>query len=573
MTIRIEMPQLGESVSEGTIAQWYVQPGDRVEIGQALLEVETDKANADVPATTTGVISKLLFQVGETVAVGTVILELTTGDAPAAAPAPSAAVGAPVAAVVAAPATPAAPPAPAAPAPVASATPAAPSAAPGAAGTLSRIAMPQLGESVSEGTIAQWFVKAGDRVEPGTALLEVETDKANADVPSTDAGYVVRLLEPAGAVVAVGQDLIELSDVAPGTGEAPAAPAPAAASPTPAAAAPTPPAPPTPVPRVATPSSPAASTAAPPPPPIPAGARAWGNADGIARPTPGAHIALPLAAPPAAPRTAAATAATPSAAAASTDAGAPLGTPLGMRTYKVPKVVAGPNDTVNPFNKRRAIISEHMVYSKHVSPHVPCFAEVDMTLVGDLRKKHKKRMDEQGIPLTILAFLMSATAQALRETPAVNAVVGNQEVIQRADVNLGCAVETEAGLVVPVIRNADRLTVGDMGAAIRDMANKARDKKITADDLAGGTFTVSNPGRKGNLFGAAIINQPQVGILRMGEIVRRPVVREIDGEEVICIRSMMFLSLSYDHRVIDGVVGNGFLFRVRELLEAGAFEI
>jgi len=147
------------------------------------------------------------------------------------------------------------------------------------------------------------------------------------------------------------------------------------------------------------------------------------------------------------------------------------------------------------------------------------------------------------------------------------------EVIQRGDIHLGVAVETDGGLVVPVIRNADQLSTGGLAKAVVDVADKARDKKITLDDLSGGTFTVSNPGRRGNLFGAAIINQPQVGILRMGEIVRRPVVRTIAGEEVICIRSMMYLSLSYDHRIIDGVQGNGFLFRIRELLEAGQFDI
>lgn len=253
--------------------------------------------------------------------------------------------------------------------------------------------------------------------------------------------------------------------------------------------------------------------------------------------------------------------------------GAPVGTPAGMKNFKVPRVEAGPNDTVIKFSKRRSIIAEHMVYSKHVSPHVPCFAEVDMNVVSDLRRKHKNRLAQEGISLTILAFVLKATTQALAEFPNVNAVVGEQEVIQRGDINLGVAVETDGGLVVPVIKNADQLSVGGLAKAVVDIAEKARDKKITMDDLTGGTFTVSNPGRRGNLFGAAIINQPQVGILRMGEIVRRPVVRTIEGEEVICIRSMMYLSLSYDHRIIDGVAGNGFLYRIRELLEAGDFDI
>lgn len=254
-------------------------------------------------------------------------------------------------------------------------------------------------------------------------------------------------------------------------------------------------------------------------------------------------------------------------------AGGRYGEPPGGRFFKAPPVTAGPSDTVTKFSRRRSIIAEHMVYSKHVSPHVPCFAEVDMSPVSALRLKHKDRLKKEGISLTLLAFLLKATVMALRETPIMNSVVGDQEIITRADVNLGVAVETEAGLVVPVIHHADRLSVGGLARAVVEIAEKARDRRITPDDLAGGTFTVSNPGRKGNLFGAAIINQPQVGILRMGEIVRRPVVREIEGEEVICIRSMMFLSLSYDHRIIDGVAGNGFLYRVRELLEQAEFDI
>lgn len=214
-----------------------------------------------------------------------------------------------------------------------------------------------------------------------------------------------------------------------------------------------------------------------------------------------------------------------------------------------------------------------MVYSKQVSPHVPCVAEVDMTAVMDSRRKNKDALAEQGVNLTVFAYLLAATAQALREFPNVNAVVGADEVIQRGRVHLGIAVETDGGLLVPVIRDADSLSVGGIARAVAELADKARNKRITVDDLSGGTFTISNPGRRGNLFGAAVINQPQVGILRMGEIVRRPVVRSFDKEEAIVIRSMMYLSLSYDHRIIDGVEGNGFLYRVREILEDANFNI
>lgn len=436
----------------------------------------------------------------------------------------------------------------------------------------SQIVMPQLGESVVEGTIVQWFVKPGDKVENGTLLVEVETDKANTEVPSTASGYVKALLVATGATVAVGTAIIEMVTDPAELGATPA-PAPAPAAPVVVAVAAAPVA--APVPAVVAVPGPVMTLPLAVVPSANFGAAAhhpW-NSDGVVASPSGPIAPLPLAArpnahPPLPPELAQLVSATVPTATSGT-----LGAPAGMKHYKVPPIEKGPNDTAIKFSKRRAITAEHMVYSKHVSPHVPCFAEVDMSPVSDLRLKHKNRLQADGISLTLLGFVLKATVMALKEFPGMNAVVGDEEIIQRADVNLGCAVETEQGLVVPVIRNADQLSVGALAKAVAIVAEKARDKKITVDDLAGGTFTVSNPGRKGNLFGAAIINQPQVGILRMGEIVRRPVVREINGEEVICIRSMMFLSLSYDHRVIDGVLGNSFLFRVRELLERAQFDV
>lgn len=433
----------------------------------------------------------------------------------------------------------------------------------------SQIVMPQLGESVVEGTVVKWFVAPGDVVSAGTLLLEVETDKANAEVPATEAGVVRRLLAKPGDVVAVGTPLVELggAESAPAPAPAVVAAPPAAPVPVPAAA-PAAPAPVIALPVVAVPAPPAipmmAVPAPPavPPGPVAAASHPW-NTDGVvAGPSTGPAIRLALAQAPA-----------PVAPAAPVAAIGPLGAPTGMKYFTPPATVANPGDTVVKFSRRRGIIAEHMVYSKHVSPHVPCFAEVDMTAVSELRRVNKKRLDAEGIPLTILAFVLKAATMALREFPSMNSVVGNDEIIQRANIHLGVAVETEAGLVVPVIRDADQLSTSRLAKAVQDVANKARDRKITVDDLSGGTFTVSNPGRRGNLFGAAIINQPQVGILRMGEIVRRAVVREIQGEEVICIRSMMYLSLSYDHRIIDGVTGNSFLYRCRELLEAGQFDV
>lgn len=453
------------------------------------------------------------------------------------------------------------------------------------------IVMPQLGESVVEGTIAQWLVQVGDKVDSGQPLVEVETDKANTEVPASASGYVAEILVAEGDTVEVGTEIIRLSekpvDAAGASSKEAASRAkseeqaqsaepkqaqkPAASKQSEAA---------TPRERGGSGKKPRRAVGGPEAAQVDNENLPWNRGGGVARPTESASVSgVAMAQPPAqggAANKEARKPAAPARRASQGDeqpAGGAFGAPAGARYFKPPVVRAAPEDTVVRFSKRRGIIAEHMVYSKHVSPHVPCTAEVDMTAVMDLRKQNKKRMAEQGIPLTVFAFLLAATAQALREFPNVNAVVGSDEIIQRGRIHLGIAVETDGGLLVPVIRDADSLSVSGIASAVDELATKAREKRITVDDLSGGTFTVSNPGRRGNLFGAAVINQPQAGILRMGEIVRRPVVRSFDGEEAICIRSMMYLSLSYDHRIIDGVEGNGFLYRVRELLEEASFKL
>jgi 2-oxoglutarate dehydrogenase E2 component (dihydrolipoamide succinyltransferase) len=222
----------------------------------------------------------------------------------------------------------------------------------------------------------------------------------------------------------------------------------------------------------------------------------------------------------------------------------------------------------------RRIVAEHMVYSKHTSPHVGTVAEIDMSGVERVRNEHKRQFQQtHGFSLTFLPFVVHATVRALREFPALNASVLEDSIVEKQAIHVGIATETEKGLVVPVVRHADRLSLSGLAASIEDLSSRARSKKLSADELRGGTFTLSNPGRQGNLYGFAIINQPQVGILRMGEIVKRPVVRGLDGEDAIVIRPMMHLALSYDHRAVDGAPANGFLYRVRELLEEAEFDL
>jgi 2-oxoglutarate dehydrogenase E2 component (dihydrolipoamide succinyltransferase) len=233
-----------------------------------------------------------------------------------------------------------------------------------------------------------------------------------------------------------------------------------------------------------------------------------------------------------------------------------------------------PEDRVIPLTPQRRLIAQHMVYSKHTSPHVGTVAEVDMSAVVKLRAQHKAEFKESyGVSLTYLPFIVHATVRALHEYPQLNASFTQEGIIEKHGIHIGIAVETDKGLVAPVVRDADRLSLSGVAETIDELSVRARSKKLSVDNLRGGTFTVSNPGRQGNLYGFAIINQPQVGIVRMGELVKRPVVKTVAGQEAIVIRTMMFLSLSYDHRAVDGAPANGFLYRVRELLEAAEFEL
>ncbi|MFZ1119423.1 MAG: 2-oxo acid dehydrogenase subunit E2, partial [Candidatus Binataceae bacterium] len=270
---------------------------------------------------------------------------------------------------------------------------------------------------------------------------------------------------------------------------------------------------------------------------------------------------------------AAAAAGQPSAQTAARPSTAPIGLPGGVG-YRPPVYEPREGDVVEPFTRRRKLIAEHMVYSKTHSPHVGTLAEVDLTRVMRLRDQYKDAFTAQeGFALTLLPLAAAATVRALKEFPRMNASVVGDSLIVRHQINLGIAMDTEEGLLVPVIKAAEGMSVVGLAREIERLRRKIAEKKITADDLAGGSFTLTNPGREGNLFGFAIINQPQVGILRMGEIKKRPVVVEVDGEDAIAIRTMMYLALSYDHRVIDGVLGNRFLYRAARILEEADFEL
>jgi 2-oxoglutarate dehydrogenase E2 component (dihydrolipoamide succinyltransferase) len=242
--------------------------------------------------------------------------------------------------------------------------------------------------------------------------------------------------------------------------------------------------------------------------------------------------------------------------------------------YHSPVYQPREGDIVEAFTRRRKLIAEHMVFSKTHSPHVGTLAEVDLTKLTRLREAHKRTFQErEGFALTMLPLAAAATVRALKEFPRMNASVVGDSLVIRHQINLGIAMDSDEGLLVPVVKAAETMSVTGLAREIERLRRKVQEKKITADDLSGGSFTLSNPGREGNLFGFAIINQPQVGILRMGEVKKRPVVIEVDGADALAIRTMMYLALSYDHRVVDGVLGNSFLYRTARIMQEADFEL
>jgi 2-oxoglutarate dehydrogenase E2 component (dihydrolipoamide succinyltransferase) len=465
------------------------------------------------------------------------------------------------------------------------------------------VTMPQMGESVVEGTVTKWLVKVGDRVKEDQSLCEISTDKVDTEIPSPAAGVIAQLIAAEGQTLPVGAPLavIESASGAAATAVAGMAATPAAPA-APVAAAPN---------REA--ARPAATAAAPPPLQVAAAPR-------VVPPRPANDGGLPRRYSPVVLRMAeehaidlsvvpgtgiggrvskrdvekyleglrAGTGAQPQVNGAATGplassvpsgpgaapGAASVATPAAAAVFRPPVYQPREGDTVEPFSRRRKLIAEHMVYSKTHSPHVGTVAEVDLTHLMALRDAHKAAFQaREGFALTLLPFAATAAVRALREFSRMNSSVVGDSVVVRRDVNLGIAMDAEEGLVVPVIKQADTLTVVGIAREIERLRHKVQEKTITADELAGGSFTLSNPGREGNLYGFAIINQPQVGILRMGEVKKRPVVLEHDGGDAIAIRTMMFLALSYDHRVIDGVLGNRFLSRTARILEEGDFEL
>jgi len=427
----------------------------------------------------------------------------------------------------------------------------------------------------------------GELVAKDHPLLEISTDKVDAEIPSPSAGRVMQILVKPGETVPIQAVLAKIetdpASSVPASDEAPKWDEETEGFPGHMARTSEPPIP---APPRVEPSAPA------PPPPPTAGrvritpvvarmAAEYGldlskipgsGIDGrVTRKDVEGYLASggPATEPPASAKIPGVKPAARAPAAPPKTKAAPSRAPKGSPPAS-PAMAAetGPGeDQVVPWTPIRKRIAEHMVRSKQTSPHVHIFAEVDMHRVAGVRARSK----QEGVNLTYLPFVIHAAAKALRETPVMNATVSGESTVLKKEIHIAVAVDTEKGLLVPVLRNADRLSLVEISAAVDDFGARAKSGKISPDELSGGTFSITNPGIRGNLFGTPIINQPQVGVLRLGQIVKRPVVIDVDGEDSIVIRPMMYLCCAYDHRVIDGVAGNGFLYRVREILEAGDF--
>jgi len=531
MTFSVTMPALGESVSEGTVTRWLKAEGDHVNVDEPLLEVSTDKVDTEIPSPVAGTLQKIVVAVDQTVPVGAELAIIADG---AASPAPVAA---------AAPA-----PVVETPAPVAPVAPVAPaSETNNGAGTV--ITMPALGESVSEGTVTRWLKSVGDSVAVDEALLEVSTDKVDTEIPSPVAGTLLAIDVAVDTTVPVGARLALIGGQ--GAVAAPVVAAPVVAAPVVAA------------PVVAAPVV-AAPVAQPTDSYVTPIVRKLASELGVnLASVKGTGIGGRIRkedVEAAAPRNSAPASSAPAAVKAPAASSVVVTSPL--------------RGTTVTMSRLRKVIAARMVESLQVSAQLTTVIEVDVTKIARLRDRSKATFEaREGVKLSFLPFFAVAVCEALKQHPVLNSSVEGDQIIYHGAEHLGVAVDTDRGLLVPVIHNAGDLNMGGVARKIADLAARTRDNKVSPDELGGGTFTLTNTGSRGALFDTPIINQPQVAILGLGAVVKRPmVVKGEDGGETIAIRSMVYLGLSYDHRVVDGADAARFLVTLKERLEGGAFE-
>jgi pyruvate dehydrogenase E2 component (dihydrolipoamide acetyltransferase) len=546
MAYSVAMPALGESVTEGTVTRWLKNEGDTVEVDEPLVEVSTDKVDTEIPSPAAGVLQRIVVSADETVEVGAELAVI--GDSTAAPKSTPAELPQPVSRP---PST--QPPPPPAPSP----------------GSGTAVTMPALGESVTAGTVTRWLKQVGDTVAMDEPLVEVSTDKVDTEIPSPVAGTVLEIIAAQDETVAIGATLATVGDSdGPSAAAAPSTPGP--------------------FPQRAEPEQPADRAAA----------SAVSGYDGAAG---GAPYVTPLvrklasehgvdlstvqgtgvggrirkqdvlaavetpepepAAPPPPPATPEPQKPPPTAA---------------PRTAELPATVSELRGATEKMSRMRSVIAKRMVESLQISAQLTTVVEADITRLARLRDRTKRDFEaREGIKLSFLPFFARATVEALKQYPKVNASIDTDkgEITYHGAEHLGIAVDTQRGLLVPVIHDAGDLNIAGLARRIADLAERTRTNKITPDEMSGGTFTLSNTGSRGALFDTPIILQPQVGILGTGSVVKRPAVLAGEDGDTIAVRSIMYLALSYDHRLVDGADAARFLNTIKERLTDAVFEL
>jgi pyruvate dehydrogenase E2 component (dihydrolipoamide acetyltransferase) len=535
MPTDVIMPQMGESIFEGTITKWLKKPGDTVQQDEPLFEISTDKVDAEIPSPAAGVLSEIKIAEGNTVQINTVVGVIGDADGqPAAPPVETAAKTIDPPSAANSPASTAA----TAPAPASG----------------SDVIMPQMGESIFEGTITKWLKKPGDTVQQDEPLFEISTDKVDAEIPSPAAGVLSEIKVQAGATVQINTVVAVITGAGAAAGAAPSAPPP----------------------TVVAAAEPVAETEA-----AESGERVrssplvrkiakennldlrqvsgTGSAGRITKedvlgylakgaPTaPASKPAAPAAAPPSAPA-----------------AAKPVAPPL---PPVAPVATAG--DELVPLTRMRSIIAQRMVDSKRTSAHVHTVFKIDMSRIVRIREKEKSKYEQRnGVKLTYMPFISRAVIATLRKMPIVNASMEGDAIRYHKNINLGIAVALDWGLIVPVIRQAEDKSFLGVARAIVDLAERARAKKLKPEEVASGTFTITNPGIFGEQFGTPVINQPESAILGVGGLFKEPtVVTDESGSDSIAIRNIIRLTLGFDHRIIDGADAGRFMAELKKYLE------
>ncbi len=532
MPTEVLMPQMGESITEGTITKWLKKPGDTIQRDEPLFEISTDKVDAEIPSPSAGTLKEIRIPEGSTVQINTVVATIDeAGSASAsAAPAPAPAKVETAAAPAADSATPAAVATPA----VAEST---------AAGPGTEVLMPQMGESITEGTITKWLKKVGDTVQRDEPIFEISTDKVDAEIPSPVAGTLSEIKVPEGSTVTINTVVAVIGGAA---GKAAPVAAPAAPAPTAAPVAP------------AAPAAAASEAERVRSSPLVRKIAKENNVDLAQVPGTGAsgritktdiitHLEQgpkPVAAP-----------------AAAASAPAPIAAKPAAPTPQPGELV--------PMTKMRSIIAQRMVESKRTSPHVHTVFKVDMTRIVKLREKEKTKYEQRnGVKLTYMPFITRAAIVALRKHPVVNGSIEGDAIRYNKNINIGIAVALDWGLIVPVIKQAEEKNFLGIARAIVDVAERARGKKLAPDEISGGTFTLTNSGIFGEQFGTPIINQPQSAILGIGGLNKEAeVLTDKDGNDSIAIRSIQRFTLGFDHRIVDGADAGKFMSDFKAYLE------